>query len=733
MGQAQKHEDVVQAAEGRAHFLPRGGVVIDTAEGPIQFGAPPETIKDNRKGGNAVPTHYVVPRHLFMRRLGINVAEIEFPAYYNFFFLKRPVNIVTDADGESRLRLVMQESLFGPPHIELDAEVDAAWPRDALPDLSRELAWFRRHPFDPSGRPMEVDDLVSFTRYDEHDVARLGCVEVHRLPRGDGYRLLERGVEIARLGEDVPMPHVEEPGNEPGNFVPPQLGVTLLGSSHGFDPHGRTTGFVLWVGGRGILVDPPVDSTYWLRRHGIPPKIVDAVILSHCHADHDAGTFQKLLEESKVNIYTTPTVLGTFLRKYSALSQLSLSFLRRLFRFRPVTIGSPIRIHGAEFHFFYSLHSIPTIGFEMFYGGKSIVFSGDTLNEPEKIEAMHADGVMTAARRDRLLNFPWDRSLILHEAGVPPIHTKATFLATLPESVKARLRLVHIAERDVPGDCGLHLANPGIEHTIVLPVEARSQVDPLEALSLLGEIDLFRSLYVEKAVEFLSIVQRETIQEGTVIFRKGDPGTRFRMIAQGEVAILDEEVFFKSYRAGDYFGETALVTSGTHKMTAVAKTDVVLYSVERCDFLNFLRGTDIVERIIRLAENRNLRTWELFTHNSLLTDLTTAQKTQLQAVLEWEVMTTGEPLWERGEAPEAAYLIDRGEGVLIDDEDHEHPLTTGNLVGEFDMLRNGHAHRTSAFMTTPAVLYRISREDWLSYCRQNPGIMLAFIGSHVVD
>ncbi|MHB2016831.1 MAG: cyclic nucleotide-binding domain-containing protein [Candidatus Xenobia bacterium] len=708
--------------------------MLRTAEGPLQFGAPPETIKDNLLLGETVPTHYLVPRKLFLRRRGINVAEVEFPAYYNFFFLKRPVNIICDADAEKRLRLVMQESLFGPPHVDLVGEVEPGYPKEGLPQLDRELAWFRRHPFDPSHRPMEVDDLVQFTHYDENEVARVGCVEIHRLAPGEGYRVLEKGVEIARFGEEVPMPML--PVEETSKlivFQPPQFGVTLLGSSHGFDPCGRTTGFVLWVNRRGILVDPPVDSTIWLRHHGIPPKIVDAIILSHCHADHDAGTFQKILEESKVDVYTTPTVLGTLMRKYSALSELSLAFLRRLFRYRPVTIGSPIRIHGAEFRFFYSLHSIPTIGFEMFYGGKSLVFSGDTLNEPDTIQQMCEQGVMTEMRRDSLLNFPWERTLILHEAGVPPIHTKASFLATLPEDVKERVRLVHIAEKDIPEGSGLHGASPGIENTIALPVEADKDVDPMEALALLAEIDLFRTLYVEKATEFLSIVRRDPMKSGQLIYKKGDAGNRFYMIVSGEVAMLDEEVVFKTYTAGDYFGETALVTAGKHSTTAIARTDVVLYSVDRCDFLNFLRGTDVVERIVRLAENRSLRTWELFAQNSLLEELTTAQKTQLQAMLEWNVLTEAEDLWNAGSQPEAAFLIDRGEGVIIDEEGREIKFEAGAFVGEFDAIRAGHPHRTTARVTGPGVVYRIGRSDLLAYWRQNPGILMVFSGSYIVD
>ena len=46
-------------------------------------------------------------------------------------------------------------------------------------------------------------------------------------------------------------------------------------------------------------------------------------------------------------------------------------------------------IRGAEFRFFYSLHSIPCVGFEVKYGDKRIVFSGDHLNDVVKIKQLH--------------------------------------------------------------------------------------------------------------------------------------------------------------------------------------------------------------------------------------------------------------------------------------------------------------------------------------------------------
>ena len=104
----------------------------------------------------------------------------------------------------------------------------------------------------------------------------------------------------------------------PNRYEAPEFGVTCLGPSHGFDPKDNTSGFIIWVNRRGIMVDPPVNSTEWLRSANVNPKLIDHIILTHTHADHDAGTFQKILEEFPVTIHTTETVMDSFIRKYTA-------------------------------------------------------------------------------------------------------------------------------------------------------------------------------------------------------------------------------------------------------------------------------------------------------------------------------------------------------------------------------------------------------------------------------
>lgn len=64
------------------------------------------------------------------------------------------------------------------------------------------------------------------------------------------------------------------------------------------------------------------------------------------------------------------------------------------------------------------------------------------------------------------MGFRWHHSVILHEAGVPPIHTPIHVFEKLSDDVKERLYLVHVAESSVPEDSGLKVAGEGVENTI---------------------------------------------------------------------------------------------------------------------------------------------------------------------------------------------------------------------------------------------------------------------------
>ena len=280
----------------------------------------------------------------------------------------------------------------------------------------------------------------------------------------------------------------------PPTFHPPSFGVTVLGNSHGFDKSGSVSGYVLWINGRGVMIDPPPYSSATLEREGIRPRTIVGIILTHCHADHDAGAFQKVLTGSPVVVITTPTIYKSFIRKYAALSALSPALLRHSHRHKPAIIGRPLRFQGATFHFTYTLHTIPCVGFRVDWRGRSMVFTGDHFNSPPDIDKLQErvsclvclcmwcilftqgvslvlffflQGVLSSARADDLRNLPLQETdLLLHEAGAPPIHTPLSVLMKLPQRVKRRMYVVHTSA--LPEDSELRVAPTGTAGTIRL-------------------------------------------------------------------------------------------------------------------------------------------------------------------------------------------------------------------------------------------------------------------------
>lgn len=673
--------------------LPRGGVSMETqAVGRVQFGIPPETIKDSMRLGLGVPSVYIVPVERFCREmgpaLGVNLAEFEFPAYFNFFVQRKRCTLIVDSDdAERNIRRVFSETLLGPAQFrrEKDPMTHEAedfspdFPKEAIPNFQKELKHFR---IMPDGKELVLETLLDFCHFNSpgesgaheglgipppiaeekngenlqatggsegiasirspssrHTISEMPLslsspsltklgnaedskehkkaeakrlaekkrqplpapsvdeelhrsasetnemikkmskvirnadhlaseiepqneqmddefeggtdsktwtysqakwigdvstvypadatpeqiakratkrVEIFKMPGGTEYILHdidennhivgkarfsghvrvsesmgvdgfggrsmismddtpegideEGSVDLAELAEEE-----EAEGNKssipgsvlPPTFHPPSFGVTVLGNSHGFDKSGSVSGYVLWINGRGVMIDPPPYSSATLEREGIRPRTIVGIILTHCHADHDAGAFQKVLTGSPVVVITTPTIYKSFIRKYAALSALSPALLRHSHRHKPAIIGDPLRFQGATFHFTYTLHTIPCVGFRVEWRGRSMVFTGDHFNSPPAIDKLQSEGVLSKARADDLRNLPLQEcDLLLHEAGAPPIHTPLDVLLKLPPKVKKRLYVVHTSA--LPDDCELRVAPTGTVGTIRL-------------------------------------------------------------------------------------------------------------------------------------------------------------------------------------------------------------------------------------------------------------------------
>ncbi len=704
--------------DGNVKILHRGGYLVDTPLGYIQFGSPPETIKDTMLMPKEVPQIFVLTNELFNWLKGICVADIEFPIYYNFFLKKKKTYIICNNDQYKQMKKVLQESIFGPREFDIstdfhtDAEID-------IPDIKKEIAYFRNN--------LRFSDILGFKIFKDNQCTIKG-ISI-KCDDDNDYDVFYENEKIAHVPGKIDYKPTYKIGERlPEPYTPPLFGITCLGPSHGFDPEENTSGFIIWLNHQGVMVDPPVNSTEWLEDSNVSPKLIDSVILTHCHADHDAGTFQKILEEEKVTVYATETVMMSFLRKYSALSNVPISYLLRLFNYHPIKIGRPVFIHGGRFHMFYSLHSIPTTGFWMKFQDQTLVYTSDHNNDPDLHNKLLNEKIISQERYDELKNFPWDSKIIYHEAGVPPLHTPVTYLNSLPEDIQKKTVVYHIAAKDFPGETSLTLAKFGIENTIYFETESPPFEEAYQVLTLLKNVDIFQDISIAKVQQFLMIAKMETYDKGEIIIHKDTPGDKFFIIYSGNVSVdsggLEKKKIYGTY---DYFGEVAVLTGQKRAADVVAETDLVAYTITREKFLNFLVGTEFGETLHRLAKIRSSETWNLLSTSHFFQYLTSSQKTWLESIFIPVEKTEPGILIKEGGPLQYIYIIRDGEVEVTQKGKMLSILRKGEFIGALQKVHRGEPSNYTFTHKEPVSLFAMRKEDILNFVEKNPGQLMKLV------
>ncbi|MBN2739198.1 MAG: cAMP/cGMP-dependent 3',5'-cyclic-AMP/GMP phosphodiesterase [Spirochaetales bacterium] len=697
--------------------LPRGGYLVDTPQGYIQFGSPPETIKDTMDLPDSVPQIFVLPKHLFSWDKGISLAELEFPIYYNFFFKKRKTHIICSREQGSNLQKVLQEAIFGPIELNLDDDFPPYSNVNDRPDLRAEMDFFRTFSF---------EDLLSLNYFENNRFIKDDLVI--EIDKKEDFLVKYKKKSIAKVPGEIKYTSAIIIGQrlaEP--YKPPLFGITCLGPSHGFDPTQNTSGFIIWLNHSGIMIDPPVNSTEWLESSNVNPKLINSIILTHCHADHDAGTFQKILEEGRITIYTTHSIMNSFLRKYASLSHEPLEYLKQLFNFQPVHIGKPVFIHGARFTMSYMLHSIPTMGFNVEFQNQSFVYSSDHQNNPEIHKELLGKKIISKTRFDELSAFPWNSDLIYHESGVPPLHTPIKFLNSLDKNIQNKTIVYHIAKKDFPEKTNLRLAQFGIENTIYLKTKPPKFEKTYQILGVLKHLDFFKAFSIDKVQDFIMFVEEEKFKKGETIIKKGTRGDKFYIIASGNVAVpYEKHKQKKIYGIYEYFGEVALLTNQTRMVNLIAETDVTAYTISKDHFLSFIAGTEFEETLRNLINNRDRETWEIFSSSPTFSRLTNYQKTWLESVLHPVKIRGKGILIEENEFFSNVFIIRKGKVLVSKAGKDITVLKRGDLAGATLKWEKNIPAKYTFYHKSSVLLYAIKRRDYEKFIEKNPGLLMKF-------
>lgn len=521
-------------------------------------------------------------------------------------------------------------------------------------------------------------------------------IEVTIKRHGGKYYISQNGVELTRFFEEIKINKEAFPvfQNIPKSlpqkrFIPPEFGITTLGNSHGFDASGSTSGFIVWVGGKGLMIDPPPFSSLVLKNEGIHPSLIAKVIISHCHADHDSGAFHKILEAQPVELLSTETILRSFLRKYSAITGVPLSGVNKLVRFRPVRIGHRIRIYGADFHFFYSFHSIPSIGFSVERNGQSFYFSGDTFYDPETLKKFYLEKkLFNKHRYEELARKDFSKfDVVFHEAGIPPIHTPQNILHD--HSLKHKhthsnqkgVFLYHCTQGSLKHN-DLKLVPLGIHKTVVISDanSRRSTIigkDPFRSnLDLLSSVSLVSWLPINRMLELLDVLETVIYSPGQSILKAGTFGHRFYIVKKGTVRIYSNDSskgkFEKFLGPCDTFGESSIFGDGSRLANVEALSEVTLLEINKFDFFWVFGDPSLpdatgvnalaapIRRMKNLSKMRREGNAEFINENTFIRSLSETQKNQFNMLLSTQPVSPGEVLWSKGDPCPYCFIVKTG-------------------------------------------------------------------------
>jgi ribonuclease BN (tRNA processing enzyme) len=226
------------------------------------------------------------------------------------------------------------------------------------------------------------------------------------------------------------------------------FGFIPLGVGDNFSSLHYPTSLLIFLGAERLLIDCPSPLPKILHeaaeRSGRPIALADLrhVILTHLHGDHSSGLeclgfYSRWKAERRAVIWTLPAIAAD-LWEHRLSASMAYDFsnglsiekrygLEDFFEIQTLDPKHPAEICRATVHIRQTLHAPICFGVKIFFDGRSLGYSSDTLFDLEHIAFLD------------------ECDLIIHETG-PLIHTHYDELAALPESTRRKIRLIHLAD-----------------------------------------------------------------------------------------------------------------------------------------------------------------------------------------------------------------------------------------------------------------------------------------------
>ncbi len=247
-----------------------------------------------------------------------------------------------------------------------------------------------------------------------------------------------------------------------------------------------------------------------------------------------------------------------------------------------------------------------------------------------------------------------------------------------------------------------------LDRTTFRFVIAQTQSQAHDAiLDALKRVPLFEELTEVQLQKICDAVEIVPYAADSQIIKKGCIGNIFYMIKEGTVKVTDiGSKFADEYlKAGDYFGERALITGEPRAANVHAVTACTLMALDR-DAFNSLLGplSDV------LSHNMNMR---ILTSVKLFEKLNLDEKKKLSESFIVETYEANEVIVQQGDKGTTFYILKEGNTQVVIGDQVMGQLQAGSYFGEMALL-NDEVRAASVIATERSICFTIDRDTFNS-------------------
>ena len=200
---------------------------------------------------------------------------------------------------------------------------------------------------------------------------------------------------------------------------------------------------------------------------------------------------------------------------------------------------------------------------------------------------------------------------------------------------------------------------------------------------------LFNSLETTDLNIVIGAMEEKQFKQGENVIKQGDNGDCLYIVDSGELDCSkrfpdnpEVDKYLKTYVPGEAFGELALLYNAPRAATIKAKTDCVLWCLDRDTFNN------IVKEGARLKREK----YENFLKSvDILSTMDKYEISQVSEALRKCSFNAGEYIIRQGEVGDIFYIIEEGEATAFGSKESKIPemnYTKGGYFGELALLRD---------------------------------------------